>query len=339
MAIIAQKTAEASIIKDAVLYEFYKRLPRRLYCTNSFEHGVTVKKKSLAILYCYLQQNHENMIKTIVFDIDYPVVDKNTLETVWEKAGLATPNIVVQTRESGRGHIMYFLKDGVPTTDAARRKVIEFLADIERAYTILLKADRNYVGLTCKNPLNDFWNVWKLHSNPYTLNELNCFIDKELLKKEKQAKQQIDYSDIFGLGRNCTTFDVARKWAYTEIRKYWSPAGYDRWHRAVLDKCESINAEFTRQMTHNEVKGIARSIAAWTWKHITPDGYQKVLETHGISERQAARARKRGALHRKAIEHRVEEAKELKRMGKTYRAIAAELRVSADTARRWCLTY
>ncbi|HIF9097712.1 TPA: primase C-terminal domain-containing protein [Photobacterium damselae] len=86
-----------------------------------------------------------------------------------------------------------------------------------------------------------------------------------------------------GLGRNCDTFDVVRKWAYKAIREYWKPNYQDAWFNAVLARCEAVNLNYVQPMQPSEVRSIAKSIAKWTMTHFTPQQF---------SESQARKGRK-----------------------------------------------
>ncbi len=347
MSIIAQKNYKASTIRDIqqhiTLSELYKRFPKKPYCSDDLSFGVTIRILPIALTYAYIQQNHPLFINTLVFDVDHRVVDPNTLEAVWDSADLPPPNLVAQTPESGRGHLFYFLADGVPLTDAARRKPIEFLADIQKVYTKLLKADPGYSDFICKNPFNEKWVLWELHANSYALNELASFADMSLARRSNKNTTTVD---VTGLGRNCSIFEIARRWSYKNINDYWAPGGFERWLDAVTQKCESINSEFATPLFFPEIRGIAKSIAKWTWRRITPTGRQELIERTHTSEKQAERGRKArnqkeagqasGESRRANSEQNRASAILLRASGSSYPKIAAVLGVSLSTAWEWC---
>ncbi|AIA56815.1 putative replication protein (plasmid) [Acidithiobacillus caldus ATCC 51756] len=140
---------------------------------------------------------------------------------------------------------------------------MEFLAAIERAYTVALGADAGYAKLVTKNPCCDRWLVWQIHAQPYTLGELAEYVDLTVHRHLPEA------SEAYGTGRNVTLFHQTRFWAYSAIRDHWAPNGLARWQKAVLGHVDALNGQFQRPLPHSETKAIAKSIATWTWKKIT----------------------------------------------------------------------
>ena len=116
-------------------------------------------------------------------------------------------------------------------------KMIRYLAAIESALTEKLRGNIAY-GLLAKNPLSPEWRTCSWTSHFYTLDELADSLDL------RGHPRRYDLSELNGVGRNCEMFEGIRKWAYKEIRKYWSPNYYDIWMNAVLERCESINRYF-----------------------------------------------------------------------------------------------
>ncbi len=92
----------------------------------------------------------------------------------------------------------------------------------------------------------------------------------------------------------------------------------------MREQCDNLNATFPEPMPSNEVKGIANSIARWTWKKTTAEG---------LSKSQAAKGRKSGVTRLAKAQVRAEEAHALKAAGLTQSAIAEKLGVTARTVR------
>jgi hypothetical protein len=68
-------------------------------------------------------------------------------------------------------------------------------------------------------------------------------------------------------------FDNVREWAYSAVRAYWRPNGYEAWADAVRAACESANAFGREQggpLPVSEIKATAKSIARWVWNRFTP---------------------------------------------------------------------
>ncbi|MGC9293629.1 MAG: primase C-terminal domain-containing protein [Acidobacteriaceae bacterium] len=154
-------------------------------------------------------------------------------------------------------------------------------------------------------------------------------------------------SEVYGTGRNVTLFHETRFWAYSAIRDYWAPNGLPRWQKAVLGHVEAINGQFERPLPHSEVKAIAKSIATWTWKKITPQGLRELIErTHtpelqrergkrNTPEQQAAKGIASGEARRAAREDLQATARLMAAAGHSTREIEAKLGVDHVTVWRW----
>ncbi|MGC9200335.1 MAG: replication initiation protein, partial [Acidobacteriaceae bacterium] len=156
-------------MSSPVLQPFRDHLPFKPYCTDDLGVGLRVLPLSKALSKAYIQHNHPGMVWTLAFDMDREIVDPTDFWPVWDLAKLPPPNAAIQTIRTGRGHLLYFLAAGVCTTSAARLKPMEYLAAIERAYTVALGADPGYAKLITKNPYNTRWRVWEIHGTLYTL--------------------------------------------------------------------------------------------------------------------------------------------------------------------------
>ena len=136
--------------------DFYKNLPHKPYCTD--ELGYTfINPKLIAIQKRYLQHNPPCMVVYLVFDID-----RSDAVMAWFDAGLPLPTWTAQNPTNGHAHIGYELKAPVPTTRAAKQKIVEYLAKIEAGMARKLGADVGYSGLLTKNPCHIHWRttIW-----------------------------------------------------------------------------------------------------------------------------------------------------------------------------------
>ena len=135
---------------------FYQNLPHKPYCTD--ELGYTfINPKPIAIKKRYLQHNPPCMVVYLVFDID-----RSDAVMAWFDAGLPLPTWTAQNPANGHAHIGYELKAPVPTTRAAKQKIVEYLAKIEAGMARKLGADVGYSGLLTKNPCHIHWRttIW-----------------------------------------------------------------------------------------------------------------------------------------------------------------------------------
>lgn len=245
---------------------FQARLPRRPYCSEDLSRGLVIRSAATALRHRHLQPNAPLEAAWLVFDLDYPGA-----AFAWEKANLPPPTLTVSNPENGHAHLFYGLTTPVGMSDAARDAPIRYAAAVQAAFLAKLFADPGYAGLIAKNPFHDAWRaLWVQHL--YDLCELADYVD---LPKSRAQR------DALGLGRNCMLFDELRAWAYRWVREYKrNNAAVDQWHRAVLGQAENLNV-FTVPLPFNEVKGVARSIAKWTWRNFSDTAFSAIQSARG----------------------------------------------------------
>ena len=306
---------------------FADNLPNKPYCTD--EKGwLLIRSKKTAIKKRYIQHNQPCLLHWLVYDCDYA----GALEYVGDNL-LPPPNIVATNPANGNSHLYYRLADPVCTSELAHRKPLALLAKIDYVLCEKLKADAGYGGFISKNVLHKHWQAQEVHQTPWNLGDFLDWIDipKRLPKKAKTE----------GLGRNCTMFEVARFWAYSQVLSYRLAGNFRAFHNAVFNHCETINSSFRSPLNFSEVRSTANSIADWTWRNYVGSGSKSdeewakyVADTHTSDiqrERQAMQVESR---HRATREAR-EQAKEMSQGGSTQKAIADALGVSQQTVSRW----
>lgn len=317
---------------------FADHLPHKPYCTNDLTAGLKVRPVQQALTHRYLQHNSPAMVWVIAQDIDRQI--KNV--GYFERRLAPKPNCVVKNPDNGHAHALYFLAVGVCCTSAARLKPLRYLSAIEGALCRQLDADPSFAGLVIKNPLHPRWETWVVHDHQYTLAEMAQLLDLTAAANEKA------YRDT-GVGRNVTAFDAARLWAYSAIRDFWGPGGFERWQRAVSAQVAAVNCQFPTPLPFSELKAIGKSIAGWTWRNVTPAGLHELIATTHAPELQAARGRKAtnqaqagiasGQARREASLEASESIRAMARLmrtqGMSYRAIAEALGVHRATLHRW----
>ena len=236
---------------------FLSDLPYKPYCTD--ELGVIhIRPKQTAIEKKYLQINQPSKCIYLIFD-----VDREGAVLSWLDNDLPPPNWTTKNNKNAHAHLAYKLEVPVCISDMGREAVIRYLAAIESAMIQKLNADRAYIGLLTKNPLNDHWYAHNWRKEPYSLEELADYLDLK--------GHPLKGVEAVGIGRNVELFESSRKWAYKAIREYWQPEYKDKWFNAVYEHVESVNTQFITPLTVSEVKAIAKSIAKWTYKHFTPE--------------------------------------------------------------------
>ena len=273
-------------------HHFVESLPKKPYCSDELKSGIVIRSKGLASHMKYLQPNHPEFIRYLIFD-----VDREWGAWRWESEGLPPPAWAVVNRSNGYAHLVYPLKMPVSRTNASRLKPLQYLAVIEEAYRDRLQADPGYSGLLTKNPLHEFWGltIFLSENIAYDLADLAGWIDLSKSKKKQKSNNQ-----SYGVGRNCTMFDNVRRWAYKTIPNFWGVECLNEWEKAVSRECESVNGQFKIALPESEIRGMAKSIARWTWKKITPEGKCKlVLKTH--TREIQSRNGKKGAEKKKSV--------------------------------------
>ncbi|MDX4253736.1 replication initiation protein, partial [Klebsiella pneumoniae] len=153
-----------------------------------------------------------------------------------------------------------------------KMKPLRYAAAVENALRKKLEADTRYSGLICKNPNHGHWKIAVWQPELYTLDWLSDFLDLN-------AASDKDIVADYGLGRNCTLFDKTRKWAYRAIRQGWPE--YEQWLQACYERASAYNLQLAVPLDENELMGIAKSIAKWTFSKFSESSFHDfVIRTH-----------------------------------------------------------
>lgn len=244
------------------------RLPRKPYCTDDLATGIYPRSYAQAIKRRYIQANPPHLRVFLLFDLDYAGA-----ALAWEDNGLPMPAWAAINRENKHAHLAYALSAPVLTADyGGRQAALRYLAAVEAAYRAKLDGDDGFSGLITKNPVHPFWAL--LRGVPdavrgYDLEYLADFVD---LAKFKPYVGRSNLEAV-GLGRNCTVFNIASRWAYKNVleckRQGVTLAG---WRKAVYERCAAINGDFPTPMLDKETMCIAKSISNWVWTRFTEQG-------------------------------------------------------------------
>ena len=325
--------------KTASRASFVERLPHRPYCTDDPSQGLLIRPKATALAYRHIQHNPPPHVACLVFDIDRP-----DGYAAWESAGLPAPHwIAINLDEGldengvchrGRAHIGYMLATPVARTSAAKAKPLRYLAAIEHVMAHRLGADMRFTGLITKNPTHSDWcTVWH-PIEPYSLDYLAEFCpDKDLAAYSRRSRKEAS-----GLGRNVTLFDNVREWAYSAVREYWRPNGYDAWAEAVRAACDSANAFGLEQggpLPVSETKATAKSIARWVWRHFTPSEFRAIQATRGAKGGKVSKGGGRPMGTSRTNWELWEAIQSMKAAGYPHSTIADDLNISASTVSKY----
>ena len=273
-----------SVIKFERNYEDFSTVehPRRLQnllpycpdCTSDIntqaQPYVRGRPRKYALKHSYIQLNPKSMQVFITLDLDY-----DCGEEVWDfiycYGSIAAPYFIVGNTDNGHAHLIYVLRQPVCTTSLAHFRPLKYLKAIIDAYTELTKADGSYTGHLSKNPWS---NRWRTLNESYCVYDLQGLVTGSVIDIFERKPTKKPRENVAGLGRNCSIFEHVRTWAYREIRNYWKGQGNaGEWQQAVEEKCNIENRKFDTPLFTSETRQIAKSIANWTWRHITPEGF------------------------------------------------------------------
>jgi DNA-binding CsgD family transcriptional regulator len=249
---------------NEAITEIYKnRLPWHGFATDDPSCGLYMYPLPELIKKTLVQHNAKHSLAWLVYDLDSPTACLD-----WQESENPPPNIAVINRENGHAHLFYGLEKPVHNYEGASNKALHYMAAVDIALTFALEADPGYSKLISKNPLHDKWLTFFPRTDLYTLEELADWVDISQFKDRRKKLPAV------GLGRNCTLFEDLRRWAYRERRKPQQYFSFDMFHQAVMMQGLQINAQFTPQLPHSEVRSTAKSIAKWTWRNMSPEGFK-----------------------------------------------------------------
>lgn len=298
---------------------FEQRLPKKPYYSDNLSNGLSIIAAKKAVKSRYIQHNGPTHKYWLVFD-----VDRLGATMCWEDSGAPAPNIVATNRENGHAHLIYGLEIPIRTAPDGSNKALRYAAAIECALRAKLGADEGYTGLICKNPLNAHWLVSTWESNLYTLDWLADYLDLSAYSGSKRLPSN-------GLGRNCNLFDYLSAWAYKAIRQGWPQ--YDRWYEAVLTRALGYNSrEFKSPLPLSEVRATARSVAKWTHRHMTPEGFSAWQAKQGAKGGKVSRG---GGRPTSVNWDMWESIQRMKVAGYSHSTIAEDLHISASTVSKY----
>ncbi|EER3218440.1 TPA: replication initiation protein [Escherichia coli] len=313
---------------SAALQYFEENLPHRPYHTDDLAFGLRISGKGRALLARYIQQNQPHAQFWLVFD-----VDREGAAIDWSDRNAPAPNITVKNPVNGHAHLLYALNIAVRTAPDASVKALKYAAAIERALCEKLGADVNYSGLICKNPFHLEWQVMEWREEAYTLDELADYLDLSA-----SARRSIDKH--YGMGRNCHLFETLRKWAYRAIRLGWPD--YERWLEAVIQRVEMLNSQFPVPLSEAECRAIGKSVAKYTHRKFSPEGFSAVQAARGrkggkanSSANQSNKGKKSAAVRWTANDDKRRRALDMYILGASTEDIAVAVGVSSRTVRRW----
>lgn len=248
--------------------EIYKRLPRTMMVSNNLNFGLHTEAKTTGVRNRYIQINHQNLTKMMVFDVDNPVGLYN-----WKYLDIPVPNLIIINPKNQHCHMVYLLSEQnyICRSEKARLKDILMYQAIYTELCERLHADPRYVQKIMKNPFHNSWDTQVLHDDTYTFEDFSKYVDYTAIRNFEGPASRSDESYIREAeGRNCTVFERTRYYAYAALKNYnfgYSEEDALNFYNAVSSYAENINNEFEEPLGIREIKATVKSIVNWTLIH------------------------------------------------------------------------
>lgn len=261
--------------------ELYRsKLPPKPYHTNNYTFGKQVGSLRSALKSNYLQPNSLTHKYFIILDLDS---DTSVLD--WTDKGLPPPHLIVRNLHNGRSHMTYILNTSVKIDVSGRLKPLKYCSDVEHGLAVRVGADMNYNGLLTKNPFNSSsFKTLSFADQPYDLDYLAEFVDKDLVKKQREAKKKRNIEDGFASGRNCTLFDNLRVWAYNN----WQHHHPAELQSVIHEQAEQFN-NFECQLGRREVDTIADSVYRFISRNFSMERLNELKSERAKQSRQKSK--------------------------------------------------
>lgn len=310
--------------------DFVMVAPHSPYCSNNFEYGLKIRKKDLAIKHKNIQHSPKDFISFLVFDYDKPGV-----LLAAQDANLPEPTWITENPETRTGHIVYALETPVYKGKGAKKKPIEYVNAIRKAFTKILGSDPSYNNLITKTPGHKEWNTVYGRSELYSLDELADYIlnYKDILKVKELSRLQEDEAAI--LGRNDRLFKTIKKIAYKEKKNF---SDLDDFQLFIFKLAKGINLEQNplNPLGEREVLGIAKSISKWCFTKLGAGVYGKAFKERGEKARKKAlKVLKKRSKKRKAEIKKLRNKSDKSGKSLTDTQIAEMVGVSVHTVKRY----
>lgn len=292
--------------------------------TNNLSLGLHSEEKTLGVRNRYIQINHQNLTKMMVFDVDNPVSLYD-----WKYLDIPVPNLIIINPKNQHCHMVYLLdySNFICRSENGRLKDILIYQAIYNELCTRLNADPRYVQKIMKNPFHNSWNTQVLHDDTYTFEDFAKYVDFKSIKSFEGSVARSEESFMREQeGRNCTVFERTRFYAYAVLKSFnfgFSSEDSQNFYNAVFNYAEDINQEFESPLGIREIRATVKSIVNWTLMHFGNASEKKEFEKKDIwgDKSRANSIKTRSATKQKNIEKAVA----LKAEGKTVSEISQEL--------------
>ena len=255
---------------------FYDFLPDKPYWGKTKNLNRIGRKEDIVRTANYIQLPSQKR-GYIALDLDYEMSYFGWMDDI-----LPEPTLIIENMENGHSQYFFELNNPVllPLVNGKINiswKSIRYFNAVTAGYQNKLKADKGFVQFGIKNPFSSKWKVYWADKT-YNLNYLAEFVELPSIN------YNYDDDRLFE-GRHMEIFHRCRTIAY---RVVGSCRNYESFEAEVklicLDYCakniwiNNNNNDFTR----NEVLGIAKSIAKWTWKHRLDRNFKNYTKNIGV---------------------------------------------------------
>jgi hypothetical protein len=248
--------------------------------------------------FSYLEANTKYTVKAILIDVDSNATVEQIRNSLPE--GLLPASIVGRklTNLNGgtfeRPHLRFNLRRRVSKKHS---RSFTWLKAISKAIRLRLSqagmlVDDNAPPRVTKNPFSGAWDYHLFDdfaSREWSLQELHDLLDLDSLNKSGCLRDQPSWckkTSKNGIptfarnSRNCAIFDEVRYKAYAAKP---SCKSLGELHSLVLISCDESNRFYSKRLPDHEVRGIAKSIATWTWHNYTGSGSGRVRYREGAA--------------------------------------------------------
>ena len=244
---------------------------KRAYATDVLERPLQLLPIDEALAHKYVKTNNSSLTNMLVVDVDLDDASSVVKTLTYDDEILPEPNWVTTNPWTGHAHVGYWLGSPVATTELAHLKPLKYMANIHEGIRRTIPGDLGYNNRITRNPLHQEHTTEFLRDEAYELRELAGML-RDVPRSIPESRRSV------GLGRNCTLFDDVRAWAYHQHRGFTL---YEPFEQAVMMHAEVMGLQFADDpLPSAELRGIARSVAKWTWSHMhTAEGRRKFSET------------------------------------------------------------
>lgn len=270
------------------------RWPRRPYCSDDPRGGVQIRGLAEASQRSHIQPNHPSILWRLVLDVDAPGA---AWPTYWgDYCGAPAPSIAIENPATRHAHIAYEIE--IPVSRSGDTPAMRLAGAVEAGIAQLLGADPDYTATLMQTPHHESWCTYAYRDQWYDLTELAEWLPESVANDARWRDRRRTPPTDHPLGRNCALFHALRHWAYRAVRDYWAPGGESAWRDAVERRAGEINQGFDLPLDPLEVAHSAKSVARWTWTHLTPEGWAEYVQRTHTPDVQARRGQRGGQVSR-----------------------------------------